>query len=72
MTPQMFRYGLLCRALDESQAAGLVATDESAAVESCGLAPRVVMGRRDNIKITRPEDIAIAGAILSYQLGETP
>lgn len=67
MTPQMFRYGVLCRALDEAVSAGLVVTDESSAIEALGLAPRVVMGRRDNIKITRPEDLPVAEAILVYQ-----
>lgn len=71
MTPQMFRYGLLCQALDEAQAAGFIATDESSAVESLGFAPQVVMGRRDNIKITRPEDMALAGAIMAYQFEES-
>lgn len=67
MTPQMFRYGLLCRALDQAAATGLAVTDESSAVEALGLAPKVVMGRRDNIKITHAEDLAVAQAILLYQ-----
>ncbi|MCK9563568.1 MAG: 2-C-methyl-D-erythritol 4-phosphate cytidylyltransferase, partial [Bacteroidales bacterium] len=67
MTPQMFRYGLLCRALEAAAGEGLAVTDESSAVEALGLAPKVVMGRRDNIKITRREDLAVAEAILVYQ-----
>ncbi len=70
MTPQMFRYGLLCHALDEAAARGHQVTDESSAIEALDLAPRVVLGRRDNIKITRPEDLAIAEAILAYQQRE--
>ncbi|HEY8386121.1 MAG TPA: 2-C-methyl-D-erythritol 4-phosphate cytidylyltransferase [Porticoccaceae bacterium] len=67
LTPQMFRYGLLCQALDEAAAAGMAMTDESSAVEALGLTPRVVMGRRDNIKITHREDLVVAEAILTYQ-----
>lgn len=68
-TPQGFRYGLLCRALDEAAAKGLVVTDEASAVEALGLAPRLVPGRRDNIKITHPEDLALAEHILAAQQG---
>lgn len=71
MTPQMFRYGVLCRAIEQSRAAGFVATDESSAVEWLGFAPQVVMGRRDNIKITRVEDLVIAAAIIAFQQQES-
>ena len=59
-TPQMFRAGLLAQAL--AQAPG--ATDEAAAVEKMGLRPRLVLGSRQNLKVTYPEDVAIAQAIL--------
>jgi 2-C-methyl-D-erythritol 4-phosphate cytidylyltransferase len=39
-------------------------TDEAAAVEQLGLKPRVVAGSRENLKVTWPEDVAIAEAIL--------
>ncbi|MAT51558.1 MAG: 2-C-methyl-D-erythritol 4-phosphate cytidylyltransferase [Porticoccaceae bacterium] len=70
MTPQMFRYGLLVEGLENLARQGISGTDESAAVESLGLKPLAVAGRRDNIKITVAEDLAIAAAILSYQEGE--
>ncbi len=60
-TPQMFRTGLLAQAL--SKAPG--ATDEASAVEKMGLKPRLVLGSRQNLKITYPEDVAIAEAILA-------
>jgi 2-C-methyl-D-erythritol 4-phosphate cytidylyltransferase len=60
-TPQMFRTGLLMQAL--ARAPG--ATDEAAAVESLGLRPRLVLGSRENLKVTYPEDVAIAEAILA-------
>jgi 2-C-methyl-D-erythritol 4-phosphate cytidylyltransferase len=61
-TPQMFRAGLLAQAL--RQAKGPV-TDESGAVEQMGLRPRLVPGSRENLKVTWPEDLVIAQAILS-------
>ncbi|MBA2778401.1 2-C-methyl-D-erythritol 4-phosphate cytidylyltransferase [Billgrantia kenyensis] len=71
-TPQGFRYGLLCRALDAARARGLEVTDEASAVEALGLSPRLVPGRRDNIKITHPEDLALAAHILAAQREESP
>ena len=60
-TPQMFRAGLLMQAL----ARCATATDEASAVESLGLRPRLVAGSRENLKVTYPEDFAIAEAILA-------
>jgi len=60
-TPQMFRAGLLAQALARAKGSP---TDEAAAVEQLGLKPRVVAGSRENLKVTWPEDVAIAEAIL--------
>jgi 2-C-methyl-D-erythritol 4-phosphate cytidylyltransferase len=60
-TPQMFRAGLLAQAL---QAAKGAVTDEASALEQMGLKPRLVAGSRDNLKVTWPEDLAMAEAIL--------
>ena len=60
-TPQMFRLGLLQRALQE---AGDAVTDESSAIEALGLAPRLVPGSAQNFKVTYPEDFALAEAVL--------
>jgi 2-C-methyl-D-erythritol 4-phosphate cytidylyltransferase len=65
-TPQMFRAGLLARAL--KQATGAV-TDEASAVEQMGLRPKLVAGSRENLKVTWPEDVAIAEAILARRGG---
>ncbi|MBX4413765.1 2-C-methyl-D-erythritol 4-phosphate cytidylyltransferase, partial [Mycobacterium tuberculosis] len=35
-------------------------TDEASALEYCGFHPQLVAGRADNIKVTRPEDLALA------------
>ena len=56
-TPQMFRLGMLHRALADSLVADATVTDESSAMEWAGLAPRLIEGRSDNIKVTRPEDL---------------
>ncbi|MEZ5528548.1 MAG: 2-C-methyl-D-erythritol 4-phosphate cytidylyltransferase [Porticoccaceae bacterium] len=66
-TPQMFRYGLLSWSLKTAVRQQWQPTDESQAVERLGHVPLVVEGCRDNIKITRREDLAIAEAILRYQ-----
>lgn len=56
-TPQMFRLGALRSALSDALAAGATITDEASAMEWAGQAPRLVEGRSDNIKVTRPEDL---------------
>jgi 2-C-methyl-D-erythritol 4-phosphate cytidylyltransferase len=55
-TPQMFRYGVLRRALEQS---GDV-TDEAGAIEALGMAPRMVAGSARNLKITHPDDLPLA------------
>lgn len=66
-TPQMFRYGILARSLRSALQQGIRITDEASAVESAGYVPLMVEGRRDNIKVTRPEDIPMAELILKLQ-----
>ncbi|MDO8345770.1 MAG: 2-C-methyl-D-erythritol 4-phosphate cytidylyltransferase [Cellvibrio sp.] len=63
-TPQMFRFGLLRDCLKRGLIEGKLITDESSALESYGYRPLMVQGRSDNIKITRPEDLAIAAMLL--------
>lgn len=67
LTPQAFPAGLLLDALESALAAGREITDESSAIEQAGLAPRAVNAAADNLKITHPEDLAIARAILRRQ-----
>jgi 2-C-methyl-D-erythritol 4-phosphate cytidylyltransferase len=64
MTPQMFRFEVLSRALEHARHNGIASTDEAQAVEALGLQPKLVAGSVDNIKITLPEDIARAERIL--------
>jgi 2-C-methyl-D-erythritol 4-phosphate cytidylyltransferase len=56
-TPQMFRLGMLRDALAGALEAGAAVTDEASALEWAGHSPRLVEGRADNLKITRPEDL---------------
>ena len=66
-TPQVFRFGLLHRALRAALEQGQLVTDDAAAVELLGLAPLLVEGHADNIKITRPEDLPLARFYLAQQ-----
>jgi len=66
-TPQMFRYGMLTDALGEALRAGVSITDEASALEWAGYRPRIVLGSRTNIKVTYPEDLQLAEAILRGQ-----
>ncbi|HEX6136256.1 MAG TPA: 2-C-methyl-D-erythritol 4-phosphate cytidylyltransferase [Casimicrobiaceae bacterium] len=69
-TPQMFRYRLLAAAYERE--AAVDCTDDAQAVEAlaatgaCAM-PRLVRGSADNIKVTYPEDLALAAAILATQ-----
>jgi 2-C-methyl-D-erythritol 4-phosphate cytidylyltransferase len=64
LTPQMFRFGVLDRALRAAGETAAAPTDEAQAVEALGLQPRLVRGDPDNIKITLPEDIERAERLL--------
>lgn len=66
-TPQMFRYGVLLEALRAGDLARL--TDEARAVEALGLKPRLVLGSALNLKVTYPEDLALAELILRSREG---
>ncbi|EKO3949490.1 2-C-methyl-D-erythritol 4-phosphate cytidylyltransferase [Vibrio fluvialis] len=65
LTPQMFRAQPLMQALTQALAAQAVITDEASAFEWLGQKPALVAGRADNIKITQPEDLALAEFYLS-------
>jgi len=67
LTPQMFRYGALKSALQRAFEKGLAITDEASALELQGLKPKIIAGRPDNIKITRPEDLLLAEFYMEQQ-----
>jgi len=60
-TPQVFRYDILREAHERSRRA---ATDDAALVERLGYSVRVYPGSPRNLKVTTPEDLALAGALL--------
>ncbi len=60
LTPQFFPLKHLIEALEQGVAAGLPITDEASAMEYQYHPVLLVEGRSDNIKITRPEDLALA------------
>lgn len=69
-TPQMFRIGALTSALESAQKLGREITDEASAIEGAGRHPRVVACNADNIKVTLPEDLALAELYLKQQQGK--
>ncbi len=66
-TPQMFLAKTLLQALTKAEASGHMVTDEASAIEYSGGRVTVVKDRRDNIKVTVPEDLHWAETILRQQ-----
>ena len=66
-TPQVFRKDLLRRALTSAAERGYSCTDDCAAVESLGTIVKATHGSYQNIKITTPEDILVAEALLTRE-----
>ena len=64
LTPQMFRLRQLISSLQQAKQQNLPITDEASAVELTGAPIDLVLSRRDNIKITQPEDLALAAFYL--------
>ncbi|MBI6180292.1 2-C-methyl-D-erythritol 4-phosphate cytidylyltransferase [Serratia proteamaculans] len=65
LTPQLFPLALLKLCLQRALDDGATVTDEASALEHCGYHPLLVSGRSDNIKVTRPEDLALAAFYLT-------
>ena len=66
-TPQLFRTRLLLDALNHCIGMDMTVTDEAQAIEALGWQAQVVEGARSNIKITRPEDLALVEFFLQRQ-----
>lgn len=64
-TPQAFRRALLLEAHRKAELEGVHATDDAQLVERLGQTVAIVEGSPENIKITRPEDLAMGEAILA-------
>lgn len=69
LTPQMFRYGALCAALDHAHAGGRFPTDEAQALEWRGERPALIEGAPGNFKITTAGDLRLAAALLAGRSG---
>jgi len=69
-TPQVARRDLLERAFEDASARGREGTDEAALLESIGVRVRLVPGAASNLKITTPEDLALAEAYLAHSAEE--
>jgi len=63
-TPQAFRVEILREALAKAEHEGVLGTDDTQLVERLGVAVQVVEGDPANLKITRPEDLLLAEALL--------
>jgi 2-C-methyl-D-erythritol 4-phosphate cytidylyltransferase len=65
-TPQMFRHGLLSKALAQASAV----TDEAGAIEALGLSPKLVAADATNFKVTYPLDLQLAEWILAGRMSK--
>ncbi|PYZ95708.1 2-C-methyl-D-erythritol 4-phosphate cytidylyltransferase [Alteribacter lacisalsi] len=64
-TPQAFRLSLILSAHQQAAEAGFLGTDDASLAEWCGKTVRIVEGDYQNIKLTTPEDLLFAEAIIS-------
>ena len=69
-TPQMFRIDTLIAALEQTDPAHI--TDEASAIERMGLQPRLVMGSSGNFKVTYPDDLLLAEALIRARTADIP
>lgn len=66
-TPQMAKLSILKAAIENALVNQIQITDEASALEYAGYTVQVVHGRADNLKITYPDDLELAGLILNVQ-----
>jgi 2-C-methyl-D-erythritol 4-phosphate cytidylyltransferase / 2-C-methyl-D-erythritol 2,4-cyclodiphosphate synthase len=64
LTPQVFAFAPLRRALQDAARAGVAVTDEAQAMERIGIRASLVSGSPFNIKVTRAADLSVAADIL--------
>lgn len=60
LTPQFFPFQSLKASLTEALASGVPITDEASAMEWSGHQVQLIEGHDNNIKVTRPQDLALA------------
>ncbi|MBT9147596.1 MAG: 2-C-methyl-D-erythritol 4-phosphate cytidylyltransferase [Syntrophomonadaceae bacterium] len=66
-TPQSFPRKVICAAYRKAKESALLGTDDACIVESAGFPVQVIPGEQTNIKITYPEDLLLAEALLRKQ-----
>ncbi len=71
MTPQMATLGVLHNAISQCLSSNIPITDEASALEYIGLSPKMISGDPSNIKVTRPDDLALADSYLNQVLKES-
>src|SRR5207237_9015040 len=67
-TPQGFHFDAILAA--HRQMAGRVLTDDAAVAEAAGIAPLIVAGSEENLKVTTAEDLAAAERLLVARQGD--
>jgi 2-C-methyl-D-erythritol 4-phosphate cytidylyltransferase/2-C-methyl-D-erythritol 2,4-cyclodiphosphate synthase len=67
-TPQGFRFEAILAA--HRAAIGRTLTDDAAVAEAAGLAPLVIEGGEDNLKVTTPQDLAAAERLIAARQGD--
>ena len=67
-TPQGFHFDSILAA--HRQMAGRVLTDDAAVAEAAGIAPLIVAGSEENLKVTAAEDLTAAERLLTARLGD--
>ena len=70
-TPQAYAYPVIREALYAAQRDGVQSTDDSALVERIGKPVALVTGSYENIKVTTPEDLVLAAALLSRRMNRS-
>ncbi|MCX5884955.1 MAG: 2-C-methyl-D-erythritol 4-phosphate cytidylyltransferase [Proteobacteria bacterium] len=69
-TPQAFRFDVIRKAYEKAYRDGFYGTDDSSLVERIGIKVRVIPGTYENLKITTPEDLILAEALLERRKNE--
>ena len=66
-TPQTFRLDLILKAHEQARSEGIRATDDAALVQRLGHPVHIMQGAYENIKITTPEDLALAEILFAQR-----
>ena len=69
-TPQAFKYEILLEAYEKASEDGYLGTDEAELVERLGKEVKLVLGSKNNIKITTPEDLKLGELIIDSGMND--